>query len=569
MMMQPQEPTFEQRYNELAQIVTNTAWSANERIMYATLRIQAHKRTPASTKIGSYALFDDLTEDKAAALAGVSKSTAGDTLRKFAAVGLVQRKVERETVNRFGAEIPRESMDQAAGDHWQASTQTAIPLALPPQLPPLPEAPHVKKARQHSAQFRKVAKELMEMECPECHAIGKWHLVCGECGTTWTADELANLETPTGETFTSHKSEGAPAGETFTYDQGAQDMAGETFTSHNEAGQNLPYSAPIGQNLPYATDALSCATPALVLPDPPPMTDIDCEVLTGAQTIEYLSDLGASLTMVEPKGKKALAPVDDDGYPLGSWVDHPSTKAAVLAHLRNGGNAGMLPGRECLYWLDVDDGLSDLLAKYPTLATLPRVNRVDAPERGKLLIVLTQDNIRGHTYQGSKYKLELLGAGSHAVVAGTHASGATLQFTTGTLQEFSFDAIEFMAREWTGTTNKVTPIVARALQARPQRGLVPVAIHWWNTNPSNQAEVDRLLATCPHRGKYSAIRADDRTPSTLADHDAYSQQVKRTWFDYGARRKLDDFEMFCELTGEVKSSLIWDVVQEYKQARNL
>jgi hypothetical protein len=78
------EPTFEERYNELAQIVTNTTWSANERIMYATLRIQAHHRPAQQTHLGTYALFDDLTEDRAAGLADLRQHRVPDSTYRSA-----------------------------------------------------------------------------------------------------------------------------------------------------------------------------------------------------------------------------------------------------------------------------------------------------------------------------------------------------------------------------------------------------------------------------------------------------------------------------------------------------
>jgi hypothetical protein len=94
------------------------------------------------------------------------------------------------------------------------------------------------------------------------------------------------------------------------------------------------------------------------------------------------------------------------------------------------------------------------------------------------------------------------------------------------------------------------------------------AIAWWIEQPTNQAEVDRLLGACPKRGQYNSIRADDRTPSTRRT-DTRDGYHKRTWRDYGTSETLDDYELWCRLTDTNKRTHKWEVVNQWRAAQGL
>jgi hypothetical protein len=95
-------------------------------------------------------------------------------------------------------------------------------------------------------------------------------------------------------------------------------------------------------------------------------------------------------------------------------------------------------------------------------------------------------------------------------------------------------------------------------------GDVRFAIAWWNEQLANIAEVERLIASCPTKGKAFAIR-DEKTPSTVYRPAANGHNTP-TWRDFGAGISRDVFDMYILLTGRDKRQFVGEVMREWRAA---
>lgn len=553
--LQAQLTAIQRQYSELCAVITHTEWTPTERVAGAVLRIETHKRAPQ----GSVVVFDDFTEQRAADLIGISRPTAGDALRKIERAKLIERYTETEWVNRFGQTIPRKKASLDRGDRPQAVSITISPTFWPAELPELADTPRAQRDRRNAKDFRNKAleafKRLAEMDCPECGAKGDhWRLTCTECGATWRADDLA---------------EGAnPAWQDSCQADNRAVLDPDPEPQPEPQVKNLSVSVPSDKTLVWqggSTEGGQVVMASLLSVS----QDDQADPITGSETIDYLADLGAQFCFVEPGGKAPINPRTDDGDEL-SWPDTPITAQAAKIHLARGGNVGLLTGRNQIVVIDVDNHLPELFERYPFMATWPRFSRQNAPDRAKLLVFVRGDDMpASHKYAGNGHTIELLGAGHQAVIAGVHQSGATIEFIPGVIDELQYATLTILCEEWTATTDKPrgdfrTPAALAVATVKSAGDLLRSAIHWWNTQPGNLAEIERLLRQCPHKGRYVSIRPDDRTPSTAMSCDSYSQMVKPTWRDYGSNETLDAYELYCRLTGTDKRTHKWQIVDDYR-----
>lgn len=591
------ETNYKQRYDTLTSVLTDTTWPANARMVCSAALIKAFERDPE----GQCIHFDDLTINELIYLTGYSKPVICDILQAFESIGFIKRDKSHPVVNRYGTPIERADMTPEHGDHYMTQTDTTLFLdQIPANIPLWPESKRQARDKERAKQYRgkveKLTKELADVTeklrviaCPICGAKGYWHLKCGACQAEWDAQTgdmikqgvydmpdnvLIDAVTPEVKTLN-------PRPEVNSLNlsiTGKESLLAESSTEGGDSGAAYPTSAT--EPLEPAHNPLSSTGDARSGADRPPLSastaldqaesleveplDFIPEVLSGAEAVEFLADLGAQFCAVEPRSKRARNPRDDWGGEL-NYLDAPLSGDAAKLCLARQDNVGMLGGRGNLALLDVDSEFGDLITRYDKVVMLPRIVRDNARDRAKLLIVLAEGNVHTREWKGDKRKLELLALGNMGVVAGTHESGAEIRLLTGKLEVFTLAQLEAMARQWTGTTNQVTPTVRAALAARPQGSLLRDAIAWWNCDRSNQARVDELLRHCKRSGKYVSIRPDDGSPSTLASTDPYSERVKRTYRDFGSKQTYDDFELYCLLANEDKRTYKWQIVEQYKQ----
>jgi hypothetical protein len=245
---------------------------------------------------------------------------------------------------------------------------------------------------------------------------------------------------------------------------------------------------------------------------------------------------------------------------LGARYLDGCSAADAIAWLERGGNVGIVC-RGLAVW-DADDGLQALLEVVPELAGVARVHRSDAPQRAKIITVCgvakfaqLKNGVRG-------IRGELLAGERHAIIAGTHQRGAEIVLTPGQVPELEPEkAIELLERV-NGAAQPAS--VAQSLPTASGSGssgsLISAAIAWWNEQPANIAEVERLLAERPRAGKNIALRADDEQPSARATRRGDAL------YDYARAKVADRYEIWCELTNTDKHADVWRVVNEYRAA---
>lgn len=538
-------------------------------------------------------------------ITGVHESTANGAIKKCADYKLLNRKVDHVAVDAIGNPVQAQAMNAAKGDHWESRTTITLPLKLAvdrlAKMRAAADEDAAALATAEQARGRKNAKvnqglidlgrKLKEFTCPSCGATGEWALTCHKCGTTWeTAEMLAGdqdiakmPENPVTRNIrdTEKQPEIDPtpeSGKTARISSNTRENR-DTGESSTERGGDITRAidAVVVQDDAGAPDRGAVGDPGdLAIGDQPAEVDdlAQGEIVQGADVVDFLAaGLGAVFCEVEKGTKKAINPCDQWGEPL-NYLDYPlpGDCAAITNRMAGGGNIGILTGRGHLGIVDIDDHAGDFLALWPDLANQPLIYRDNAPDRVKVVVWVEDDDMKTHHLQGNGHKVDLLGRGAMAVIAGQHESGAVIRcrLPSNDLKVYKWSELEGRAEVFTNTpaarlsVSKVSTAGRLAIAgARPAGDMLRAALQWWMDDPSNRAQVDRLLAGCKSKGGFIAVRPDDRTPSTRASTDGF---YKRTWRDFGTNETLDDFELYCRLTNTDKHTYKWQVVDDYRAA---
>ncbi|RJP49323.1 MAG: DUF3987 domain-containing protein [Anaerolineaceae bacterium] len=154
--------------------------------------------------------------------------------------------------------------------------------------------------------------------------------------------------------------------------------------------------------------------------------------------LDWFAKQGARFVRVAAWKAKVNAP-GKQPIEMG-WQEKPLTAKDVLAHLRTGGNVGLLCGKHSggLCLLDVDDHLQEFLEYFPGLASVPIIQRRDAPNRGKIVLKLTgaiPANKKWHDHH-----LEFLGTGNQGVIPPSiHPEGAPYELRNADRAALDYD----------------------------------------------------------------------------------------------------------------------------------
>ena len=180
------------------------------------------------------------------------------------------------------------------------------------------------------------------------------------------------------------------------------------------------------------------------------------------EALTLLAHVGVRFTRVNRGGK---APVGADGHNLAQWQKRPVALPGVLPWLAAGNNVGMLCGHMSASHvvIDLDDNAGDILTQFPTLATTMQARRDDAPERTKCIV-----RIMGRLPRSRKNHskgIEILATGGHAILCGTHASGAAIYLTDAPILAMTADEVDAIWR-W---------VVGEAIDAPAQEYRLDVA----------------------------------------------------------------------------------------------
>jgi hypothetical protein len=561
--------TKAQRYDEIVAI-HRAKIPPSAKAVAVALVICAEQKSPR------YRVIEGMTIPQIAEAAGIGERNASDALALLSAAHVIERREVGSAVNHYGEEIPRSAVNLKRGDRWINSVVYAIPGQIE-HLPQIEASKNTKKARERAAEQRsevqrikaELQRHLDHAACPHCHSEGSIQVdvqgTCSDCGAMFSEAEL--------EAITTVRTEPANFADT---------------VEGPEMGQSEPLDPPglsILQGIcitpsilqDETEEALRRATDLPPTPATMPQDIGDREILTGAATLDYLDGLGAALCLTD--GKIGIKPRDDDGRPIeGSYQDMPQPLAVAVANVKRGAGAGMLTHLSGgLTMLDIDAGLDSFLKMFPLFANAIRGYRDNAPDRAKLLILMS-DGIAGKIIRQDEAeptrKAELLGRG-HGNVAGLHPSGEPYKLLTGELLTFSRAQIEAMLSLWIPNpykpegkaTQTITPPLS-ALKTNPaatERGANDVndAIDWWIKN--NQADVLNAVSKLQGKSKYVALRADDKIPSAIRT-DLKDGYGRATFRDFGSNETLDAFEIHCRLNSLVKRDEVIRVLAEWRMA---
>ena len=552
----------ERQLRDVRRILTAPRWQLSARVLYAEILIRANE-TPG---------------DLPATLQGAARTwahIAGErTVRANLAALEDARLIDRT--------LDRESVSTPDGKRWQTDSMIISPRHAPATLPALGPDANRERSRVTAKRERdelKLAREhLARVTCPECHTTGEWAITCTACGCVLEDEPESGEAAPL-------ERQSLP-GSVYM----RQSLPGEADINELGAGGDAP--APLtGDGWPEAggiidpraanfagreADGAAVGDPGRQsLPDgaPDALEHLTGPTMTGAVTLNYLAEDGASFTFAEARGKA----------PIGkAWPDHPHTLREALEHLKRG-NVGILTGAGGLAVIDLDEHAGDFLRQHPEFAGAPRVFRRDAPERVKLIIRLEGE--AGPSYAskntpGARRKVEYLGARHHGIIAGTHASGATIEVRPGKLPTMTGEAARALCIAWADAPVPVIDPPARSSRAATsttasstnEGNISADAIAWANADADIRGAVDAALSKLKREGKYYSIRANDRTPSATW---AMGDGGRRIMRDHGAgagegERAMDDFELWTRFThnGD-KRAAVREAVRLYCAARAL
>ena len=570
---------------DMRRVLTQTGWNPAQRIQYAMLQ----------------ARVDNAPGDgPAAVLEGGARAWAKQLGRGF---GEQTVSANLAALQRAGL-IEREERKQKMPDGTVKTVYSGIHVwrTLPPELPAtLEDGPRRENARATADKQRALYKALRAMACPECGTVGEFAITCTSCGHALPDEARETL--PASETDTGRDAvlDAAVAGGGCINDapgSAPDDPWADVWPTVTDDGQEtLPAISRGADFLPpgeteggrETAGEAACiidirngqeTLPAIAAPDA--LVHLTGPTMTGAVTLNYFAEDGAAFTFAAARGKKATE--------MG-WPDKPHGLRDALAHLKRGGNVGILSGAGGLAVIDLDEHAGDFLRQHPHLASAPLVFRRDAPERVKIVIRLEGEAGDYYSHKdspGARRKVEYLAARHHGIIAGTHASGATIEVRPGEMPTMTGEAARALCIAWADAPPPIieppvrtparTPATASSTtgsgraSAAEMRALWAEAIAWANADADIRGIVDGWLAKLPRDGKYYSIRPDDRHPSATW---AAGDDGRRIMRDYGAgagdgERAQDDFQLWTRFThnGD-KRAAVREAVRLYCAARAL
>ena len=551
---------------DMRRVLTQTGWNPAQRIQYAMLQA----RVDNAPGDGPAAVLEGGARQWSKQLGrGFGEQTVSANLAALQRAGLLQREERKQ-------KMPDGTVKTVySGIHvWRT---------LPAELPAtLEDGPRRENARTTSDKQRALYRALKATACPECGTVGEFAITCTACGTALQDEARETLPASETDTGPDAALDAAVAGGDSINDacgSAPDDPWADVWPSVTDDGQETlpPISRgadflPTGETEggPEAEGEAAGiidirngeeTLPAIAIPDA--LEHLTGPTMTGAVTLNYFAEDGAAFTFAEARGKKATET---------GWPDKPHGLRDALAHLKRGGNVGILSGAGGLAVIDLDERAGEFLRAHPALASAPLIFRRDAPERVKIVIRL-EGEAGEHFAAGddARRKVEYLASRHHGIVAGTHARGATIEVRPGVLPTMTGEAARAICVAWAAVRPPIIEPPARTpartsatassgtststnegsglMSAAERDALRDEAIAWANADAGIRGEVDAWLATLKREGKYYSIRPDDRTPSaTWGDCDGQ----RRIMRDFGRVSKrdaaMDDFELWMRIT---------------------
>lgn len=503
------------------------------------------------------------TPNTLAAALNVSTGTARTALQQMKTANVLDYDSKAIPVNRYGEPLKRGVMgDKTRGDRFERSVTITLPAQ--PVIKPLTATATQTKdkaaKRQQRDELRELRTKLAALECPECGQVGHLQIVCGECGCKLDA----TLETSESD-FSRTPATNAPADEQPVTPEPAAATAASLEKSDSDVSKVLAIATLETSKIDVCNkenskfDVSTFGTERRVTHDEPPPTTNERDVnppaanITPAQLIALIGNKGQFIaTKYHSKQRANSGPT--------TWLN----SLAALDALEKGHNIALDSAGQFAI-IDIDAGAGEFTAP----PNAPMIYRVNAPNRAKFIVRC--DDVQTIAKRKNATGTREIEVKREAVVIGIHETGAQILCKHNgepipTMSMAQIDALvnSFVpAPTMTASAKTVTPLsVSKAKPNTQTEGDVRAAISWWNGQPANVAEVERLISQLPHKGKAFAVR-DEKTPSTVY-RPAQEKRCSPTWRDFGTGISRDALDMYVLLTGCDKRRFIGEVMREWR-----
>lgn len=499
--------------------ILSSEWSLAERTVYMKL-ISLSNGNLNHLDISPIAISDIAKQ------LNLHRQTVGNAINALKTAGLIDFEVQRVALDSDGNLLKGRKFNKNV-DRIETTTfwnDATIPEELPVlQKTELYSKRNV-KAFQFRSEFKDLKAKLKEYEkfltCPHCHKTGHMKISvsaiceCEDC-KKWTRgkqlDELVkDFEAQTG------KVELSP------------------YPSVKSVVEKI--DTPV---VPLFNSLSMESYPSLLSEK---IKDVDADITEGAKSIERFAETFGNqptYTLCHPVD---LSKDSHGKTPIGEgWTREPHTLEEAKKYISKG-NVGIMAEYCFVTPTDCDRHLTYFLTQYPELKDYPIIFREDDLERAKILVPVKDVMNKFALSDGTKtgLKLEVIGKGGHAVIAGTHESGAIIKILWGKNRN------KISSQQLANIAHKYIPTVIEApKKARKVDGDSP---KWAIYECFALQHKEAIIQFIGNINRFS-IRPDDDTPSVIRTTKGFERE---TWRDFGDTTAHENY-------GKASSSgRIWD-----------
>ncbi len=494
--------------------ILNTEWSLAERIVYIKLI------TLGNGDLDNLDISPTTITEIAEQL-HLHRQTVSNAINALKTAGLINFEVKRTPLDQNGNPLKGRRFNKNIDT---IKTDTYWDLLIPSDIPQqLQETKATEKRKAAAFKFRSDYKEikakLKEYEklltCPYCHQTGHVKIKisaiceCEDCKKWIKGRQLDEMvEQIEGDTSKVIVSTQPPISVIRVVDEKIDTTS----------------TVPL-----LSTEELKSDSPLFLLSEK--IKDVNADITEGVESIKRFAEFFGpqpAYTICYPvdllKDSHGKTPIGDN------WTTNPRSLDEAL---KTTNNVGVLPEYSQCCFVDVDRHLEKFISKYPKLANYPFVFREDDLNRAKIIVPVTTTFPKFSVSDGIEFglKVEMIGKGGHAVIAGIHESGSTIKILWGTSREpFTPEQLKKMAHDYIPT---IEPKAAKK-EIKLDK----------NTTMAEKLEAyarmfeDKIVAFVGGDIERFSIRPDDDTPSVIYSTKGFSRD---TWRDFGDQTTHENY----------------------------
>lgn len=451
------------------------------------------------------------------------RQTVGNAINALKQAGLIDFEVQRVALDENGELLKGRKFNKKTDSietttFWNNAT-------IPQELPVLQKTELYSKRNIKAFQFRSEFKDLKAklkeyekfLTCPHCHKTGHMKISvsaiceCEDC-KKWTRgkqlDELVkDFETQTGKV------------ELSPYPTSVKSVVEKIDTPVVPLFNRLS----IESYPSYLSEKIK---------------DEKADITEGAESLtRFAGQFGDAFTLCHPTS------LDNHGKaPIGKdWTNKPRNLREAVNHLKVG-NVGALPEFSQICFLDIDRHLSRFLGTYPEFQSYSIVYRDNDLERGKIIVPVSETFNKFKIDDGKEFglKIEAIGNGGHAVIAGIHETGDTIKILWGTSKKI------YDSKRLAELIHEYIPVT---IEAQPKKFISGQSPKWMIYESFALLQKDKIIKFFGGNLKQFSIRPDDKTPSVIYTTNGFERD---TWRDFGDCTEHENY-------GKASSSgRIWD-----------